>query len=32
MAGFSRGQCVPLHRGLHHQLGSPPTPIKYFID
>jgi len=26
MAGFSRGQCVPQHRGLD-QLGPTPTPI-----
>ena len=29
MAGFSSGQEVPLHRGLH-QLGPPPTPINVF--
>jgi len=31
MAGFSRGQGMPLHRGLH-QLKPIPTPIKCFID
>ena len=31
MAGFSRGQGVPLHRGLH-QLGASTNPNKCFID
>jgi len=31
MAGFSHGQDVPLHRGLHH-LGPLPTPIKCCTD
>jgi len=31
MVGFSRGQGVPLHRGLH-QPGSSTNPNKCFID
>jgi len=31
MAGFSRGQGVPLHRGLH-QLGASNNHTKCFID
>jgi len=31
MAGFSRGQGVPLHRGLL-QLGASTNPNKCFID
>jgi len=31
MAGFNRGQGVPLHRGLH-PLGASTNPNKCFID